>query len=194
VVINKTIYKGGTIMTNVPVQVIVAKFQEEKTAEEALIVIGEARKQGAIDFEDAAVIKKDGEGQIHYKETTDVSTGRGAAIGGVIGGVLGLIGGPAGVAILGAAGAAVGGLAAHGDAGFKDERLENLGEGLEPGTSAIVAVVAHVWVAEIEKQLADSAVEVTTHEMEEDMVDLMREGKGVTYIAGDIEDTDESEA
>ena len=181
-------------MTNVPVQVIVAKFQEEKTAEEALIVIGEARKQGAIDFEDAAVIKKDGEGQIHYKETTDVSTGRGAAIGGVIGGVLGLIGGPAGVAILGAAGAAVGGLAAHGDAGFKDERLENLGEGLEPGTSAIVAVVAHVWVAEIEKQLADSAVEVTTHEMEEDMVDLMREGKGVTYIAGDIEDTDESEA
>ena len=181
-------------MTNVPVQVIVAKFQEEETAEEALIVIGEARKQGAIDFEDAAVIKKDGEGQIHYKETTDVSTGRGAAIGGVIGGVLGLIGGPAGVAILGAAGAAVGGLAAHGDAGFKDERLEKLGEGLEPGTSAIVAVVAHVWVAEIEKQLADSAVEVTTHEMEEDMVDLMREGKGVTYIAGDIEDTDESEA
>ena len=181
-------------MTNVPVQVIVAKFQEETTAEEALKLLEEARKQGAIDFEDAAVIKKDEEGQIHYKETTDVSAGRGAAIGGVIGGVLGLIGGPAGVAILGAAGAAVGGLAAHGDAGFKDERLEKLGEGLEPGTSAIVAVVAHVWVAEIEKQLADSAADVTTHDLQEDMVDQMREGKGVAYTSGEIEESDEAEA
>ena len=181
-------------MTSVPVQVIVAKFQKEEKAEEALKELEEARKQGAIDFEDAAVIKKDEEGQYHYKETTDVSSGRGAAIGGVIGGVLGLIGGPAGVVILGAAGAAVGGLAAHGDSGFKDERLEKLGEGLEPGTSAIVAVVAHVWVAEIEKRLADSTADVTTHELQEDMVDRMREGKGVTYIAGELEESDEPES
>ena len=181
-------------MANVPVQVIVAKFQEEATAGEALKVLEEARKQGAIDFEEAAIIKKDEEGQIHYNETTDVSTGRGAAIGGVIGGVLGLIGGPAGVVILGAAGAAVGGLAAHGDAGFKDERLEKLGEGLEPGTSAIVAVVAHVWVAEIEKQLAVSAADLTTHDLQEDMVDRMREGEGVAYTSGEVEESDEAES
>lgn len=181
-------------MSDVPVQVIVAKFKEEETAEEALKGLDEARKQGSIDFEDAAVIIKDEGGKIHYKETTDVSTGRGAAIGGVIGGVLGLIGGPAGVVILGAAGAAVGGLAAHGDAGFKDERLEKLGDELEPGTSGIVVVVAHVWVADIEKQLTASAADVTTHELQEDMIDRMREGKGVTYIAGDIEDTDETES
>jgi uncharacterized membrane protein len=181
-------------MTDVPVQVIVAKFQEEEKAEETLKTLEEARKQGSLDFEDAAVIKKDEDGKIYYKETTDVSTGRGAAIGGVIGGVLGLIGGPAGVVILGAAGAAVGGLASHGDAGFRDERLEKLGDGLEPGTSGIVLVVAHVWIAEIEKLLTASAADVTTHELQEDMIVRMREGKGVTYIAGDIEDTDEIES
>ena len=142
-------------MSDVPVQVIVATFRDEEAAEEAQKSLEETRKQGAIDFEDAAVIKKDEDGKLHTKETTDVSTGRGAAIGGVIGGVLGLIGGPAGVVILGAAGAAVGGLAASGDAGFRDDRLEKLGEGLKPGTSAIVVVVAHVWVAELEKRIAE---------------------------------------
>ena len=181
-------------MTNVPIQVTVAAFQDEERAEEALKALEETRKQGAIDFEDAAVVKKDEDGKLHIQETTDVSTGRGAAIGGVVGGVLGLIGGPAGVVILGAAGAAIGGLAAHGDSGFKDERLAKLGESLEPGTSVVVAVVAHVWVAEIEKRLAESAVEVTTHEMDEEMVARMREGKGVTYIVGDIEETDESDS
>jgi uncharacterized membrane protein len=180
-------------MTNVPIQVIVAVFLDEEEAEVALKSLEDTRKQGTIDFEDAAVVKKDEDGKLHVKETTDVSTGRGAAIGGVIGGVLGLIGGPAGMVILGAAGAAIGGLAAHGDTGFKDERLEKLGVSLEPGTSAVVAVVARVWVAEIEKRLAESAVEVTVHEMEEEMVNRMREGKGVTYTAGDIEGTEESE-
>ena len=180
-------------MSDVPVQVIVATFRDEEAAEEAQKSLEETRKQGAIDFEDAAVIKKDEDGKLHTKETTDVSTGRGAAIGGVIGGVLGLIGGPAGVVILGAAGAAVGGLAASGDAGFRDDRLEKLGEGLKPGTSAIVVVVAHVWVAELEKQLADSAADVTTHAMSEEMVTRMREGKGFSYMAGDAADSDDAE-
>jgi uncharacterized membrane protein len=180
-------------MTDVPVQVVVAVFKDEATAGEALRELEMARKQGEVDFEDAAVVKKDQDGKLRIQQTTDVSTGRGAAIGGVIGGVLGLIGGPAGVVILGSAGAAIGGLAARGDAGFKDERLEKLGEDLDPGSSVIVAVVAHVWVTEIEKQLVKSAVNVTTHDMDEDMAERMRAGKGVTYLASDDE-TDESES
>jgi hypothetical protein len=30
--------------------------------------------------------------------------------------------------------------------------------------------------------------------MEEEMVDRMREGKGITYIAGDLDESDEPEA
>lgn len=180
-------------MTDVPVQVVVAVFEDEVKAGETLSGLDKLRKQGDVDFEDAAVLKKDEDGKLHIQQTTDVSAGRGAAIGGVIGGVLGLIGGPAGVVILGSAGAAIGGLAARGDAGFKDERLEKLGADLEPDSSAVVIVVANVWVTEIEKQLAESADKVSTHDMDEDMVDRMRAGKGVTYLAGDVE-TDESES
>jgi uncharacterized membrane protein len=98
------------------------------------------------------------------------------------------------VVILGSAGAAIGGLAARGDAGFKDERLERLGADLEPGSSAVVVVVAHVWVTGIEKQLAISAINVNSHDMDEDMVERMRAGKGVTYLAGDFNETDEKES
>jgi hypothetical protein len=63
-----------------------------------------------------------------------------------------------------------------------------------PGSSAVVAVVAHVWVTEIEKQLAISAINVKSHDMEEDMVERMRAGKGVTYLAGDIDETNETES
>jgi len=37
------------------------------------------------------------------------------------------------------------------DSGFPQERLKAIGDGLKPGTSAIVAVVEHTWVAEVQK-------------------------------------------
>jgi uncharacterized membrane protein len=174
-------------MSTVPIKIMVAAFADENSAKLALKLIEEARKQGEIDFEDAAIIKKDNDGNLHIHETTDITTGTGAEIGGVIGGVLGLIGGPMGVIILGAAGAVIGGLVAHGDAGFQDESLKRLGEDLEPGSAVIVVVISDAWISDMEQRLGKFKSEVTVHELSEDMVDRMREGKGFSYIPDDAE-------
>jgi hypothetical protein len=97
--------------------------------------------------------------------------------------VVGLIAGPVGVALGAGAGAALGGVAAHGDAGFKDERLEKIGEGLEPGTSAIVAIVEHKWVAAVQAQLEEEAADVMAQQLSADIHAQLSEGKEVAYSA-----------
>jgi uncharacterized membrane protein len=168
---------------NVPVEVIVAAFQDENGAKEALKELKEAKRQGLIKIDDAAVIRKDAKGKLHIKETADMSTGKGAGIGAVIGGVVGLLAGPVGVALGAGAGAAIGGIAAHGDAGFKDERLETIGAGLEPGTSAIVAVVKHKWVAAVQAQLEEDASDVMAQQLSADIHAQLSEGREVAYSA-----------
>ena len=168
---------------NVPREVIVAAFQDEDGAKAALKQLKSAKRQGLIKIDDAAVIRKDEKGKLHIKETADMSTGRGAGIGAVIGGVVGLLAGPVGVALGAGAGAALGGVAAHGDAGFKDERLEKIGEGLEPGTSAIVAVVEHKWVAAVQAQLEEEAADVMAQQLSADIHAQLSEGKEVAYSA-----------
>jgi uncharacterized membrane protein len=68
--------------------------------------------------------------------------GQGAVTGGAIGAVVGILAGPLGVIGGGAIGAGIGGLAAKlRDSGFPDAQLKGLGEDLEPGGGAAVAMV-----------------------------------------------------
>lgn len=171
-------------MSDVPVQVIVAAFKEEGSADEALKALKEAKKERLIGIQDAAIIRRDDDNKLHIKETADVGGGKGAAIGGVLGGVIGLIGGPAGVVLGGAAGAAVGGITAKlFDAGIPDERLEEIGSALKPGTSAIIAIIEHKWVAEVEAELAEAGADVLTEALRDDIAEQLAEGKEVTYSA-----------
>lgn len=168
---------------NVPVEVIVAAFQDEDGAKAALNELKQAKHEGLIKIDDAAVIRKDEKGKLHIKETADMSSGKGAGIGAVIGGVIGLLGGPLGVAVGAGAGAAIGGIAAHGDAGIKDEQLETIGAGLEPGTSAIVAIVEHKWVAAVQAQLEDDASAVMAQQLSADIHSQLIAGREVAYSA-----------
>jgi uncharacterized membrane protein len=86
---------------------------------------------------------------------------RGAVVGGVTGAVVGLIAGPVGWVVVG--GAAVGALANRlRDSGFPDARLKQIGEGLTPGTSALIAIVEHRWVLDVEQQLRAEAADIAT--------------------------------
>lgn len=171
-------------MNEVPVQVIVAAFKEEETADETLKALKEAKKERLIGIQDAAVIRRDEDNKLHIKETADMGGGKGAAVGGVLGGVIGLIGGPAGVVLGGAAGAAVGGFTAKlFDAGIPDERLEEIGSALKPGTSAIIAIIEHKWVADVEKELAEAGADVLTEALRDDIAKQLAEGKEVMYSA-----------
>ena len=61
--------------------------------------------------------------------------------------------------------------AARGDKGFKNERLGTVGEGLNPGTSAIIAVVEHKWVEQLEKELVEAGADVTTEALAQEIQD-----------------------
>lgn len=171
-------------MSDAPVQLVVAAFQEESAADQALKELKSAQREKLIDIQDAAVIRRDEKNKLHIKETADPGGGKGAAAGGAIGAIIGLIGGPAGVAVGAAAGALVGGVTAKVvDSGIPDDRLEKIGEGLTPGTSAIVAIIEHTWVEEVEKQLAQTGADVLTETLRNDIAEQLASGKDVAYSA-----------
>ena len=110
--------------------------------------------------------------------------GASALAGGVLGALLGLIGGPAGMIVGAATGAITGGAAAKAiDAGIPDARLKEIGEALKPGTSAIVAVIEHRWVADIQRDLAAAGAQVMTEALKADIAAQLEEGRDVAYTA-----------
>lgn len=149
---------------------LVLAFNDENAADETLKAMKEAKKQKQFYFEDATVIKQDANGKVHYDETADMHTGKGAGIGALVGGVIGILGGPAGVVLGAGTGAAIGAAAAHGDAGFRDESLETVGVAMKPGTSAVAAITSdallkavrdQVPVAEVRKFVKELANEIS---------------------------------
>jgi len=171
-------------MADVPVQVIVAAFNDLNGASQALTSLKEAKKERLIEIEDAAVLTKDADGKVKIKETADMRAGKGATIGAIAGGVVGLLAGPVGWAALG--GGVVGGLAAklH-DGGFPDDRLRQLAEGLTPDSSALVAVIDHRWVADLERELAQQGADVVTEGLRDDIAARLKEGGGIVYTVVD---------
>lgn len=92
-----------------------------------------------ISLDDSAVVVKDEEGKVHVKNEVD----RGVAVGALGGGALGLlIGGlffPVGGLILGALGGALVGKMA--DMGVDKKFVDQVGEHLQPGNSALFVIV-----------------------------------------------------
>lgn len=170
-------------MSDLPVQLIVAAFQDEQAAKQALKALKQAQKEKLIKIDSAAVLRKDEKGKLHIKETADLGGGKGAALGGVAGAAIGLIAGPA-LLVPAAVGALVGGLTAKlRDSGFSDERLKTLGDSLKPGSSAIVAVVEHKWVAEVEKAMAEAGADAMTAALGADIAEQLEAGHQVAYTA-----------
>ncbi len=152
-------------MTNdVPTQVIVAAFDGMDSAEEAFDDLKKLQKEKSIKIENAAILRKDHDSKLHVRDVKDMTGTRGAVLGGVTGAVVGVIAGPVGWVALG--GATIGGLVAKlKDGGFDNSRLEQWGDQLKPGTSAIVAVVDHIWVRDVEVALKEAARDVMTLEI-----------------------------
>jgi uncharacterized membrane protein len=140
-----------------------------------------------VGIQNAAVLRRDEKNKLHIKETGDWGGGKGAAAGAVLGGFVGLLAGPVGW--LGLTGAVIGGLAAKlRDSGFSDARLKQLGDALQPGTSAIVAVVEHTWVADLEKQMQEAGADVMTEQISADIAAQLEAGRQVAYTALSTQD------
>jgi uncharacterized membrane protein len=127
-------------MADTEVDVFVAAFGNETQAGVALKDFRAMDREGSIDLIDAAVVVHGTDGKVHFEETADPSGKKLAKRGAIAGGLIGLIFPPSIIAgaVIGGAGGGVWGKIR--DKGFKDEDLKAVGESLDPGTSAIIAI------------------------------------------------------
>jgi len=158
---------------------LVMAFTDENAGDEALKAMKEAKQQKQFYFEDAAVIRQDAAGKVHYHETGDMHMGKGAGAGALIGGILGILGGPAGVAIGASAGAALGAAATHGDAGFRDESLKTVGLALKPGTSAVTAITSDAFLRAVQKQVPVEDIRTVVSNLATAISTRLNQGKSV---------------
>ena len=170
-------------MADAPVQLIVAAFEDEGTADEALTALKQAKRDRLIGIESAAVLRKDDKGKLHIKETADMGTAKGALLGGGIGAVIGIIAETA-LAVPLVIGGLIGGLAARlRDSGFNNNRLKRFGDDLPPGSSVIVALVEHRWVEDVSAALEESATDVITDALSDDIVTQLESHHDAAYTA-----------
>jgi uncharacterized membrane protein len=158
---------------------LVLAFLDDRAADQALDAMKEAKKQRQFYFEDAAVIRQDVQGKVHYHETGDMSTGKGAGIGALVGGILGILGGPAGVALGAGVGAAAGAAISSIDSGFRDESLRTVGVALKPGTSALAAITSHDFLRAVQQQVPIDQIRAAVSNLAAELSARLGENKNV---------------
>ena len=139
-------------MRSDPNQALVVSFPDVNKAHEVLETLKQLNAAHDIALSSAAVITRDAHGKVDIHETRDFNAKQGAVAGALAGGLIGLLRGNA------LAGAAIGTAAGFGaskviDLGLPDDFLRQVGEGLAPGSSAIVAIVQFEHVEQAMKVL-----------------------------------------
>ena len=136
-----------------PYSLVVVAFDSPHTADEVQLTLRKLEKSYLIDIDDSVVIVRDLAGRVDIKQTHNLTTD-GAFAGGLCGAIVGaLCMSPIAGLIAGtAAGAAVGKLE---DIGVDDEFLTEVGESLQPSSSALAVLVRRAEpdqvLAELEK-------------------------------------------
>lgn len=128
---------------SVKMEIVGAVYPNLYEAQATLNDLVDLHKSGAIELIDAAVMVRERSGSLTIQERAELTPGKGARRGALIGAVLGVVFPPsllASAAIGAAAGAVTGKVT---DQGFENAMLEELAADLEPGKSAILAVVEH---------------------------------------------------
>jgi uncharacterized membrane protein len=148
---------------------VIATFEDEATASDALNVLREAQQEEQLKVIAYAVVWRDADNKLHVKETGDPGGISGAASGGALGLAVGLLAGPVGLAAI--AGAVFGGLAMKWiDSGVKNDKIRAAGERLKPGMAAL-AILSEEGSEEViaEKLALHSGTVISTALSEEDV-------------------------
>ncbi len=140
-------------MSDNPIQIFIAMFGDELQAKQSLTDFQAMDREGSIELIDAAVIVRGADGKVRFEETADPSGKKWAKRGAIAGGVVGLIFPPSLIASAVVGGGAGGIWGKIRDKGFKDEDLKAVGESMDPGTSAIIAIAEDRMIERLEKGL-----------------------------------------
>jgi uncharacterized membrane protein len=131
-----------------PQSLVFAVYDNDKAARDAFAAMKESQRKGVIRIDSFAVISKDDKGRVHVKSTQR----RHARTGAIVGALVGVLGGPIGMAAGAAAGGGIGYLSGR-SVGIPRDRIEEIKSSLEPGSSAIIAVLEERWVSDLEDSL-----------------------------------------
>ena len=146
------------------IHLVVAYFDDEDAAKQALKALEEAHKKEELPMDGAAVVHRNEEDKIDLKEVGDTHAARGAGVGALIGGALGALFGPLGVIGGGAIGAYYGSIAAATvDSGIPNEALEEIGAMLPVGGSALVVLTSEESARVIEEEVRKLGGQVVTN-------------------------------
>src|SRR4051795_4187219 len=152
-------------------QLVAIAYQDLPTAQQVVANIGRAQDMHEVELDDLVVVERQFDGKV--KPPQPSLTGRGAAGGALWGGLIGLIFFMPlfGMAIGAASGAAAGKLS---DAGVNDQFMKDLGEKLQPGSAAVIALVRQ---ANLEKILAEVKIpgEVVQTSLTEDSEQALKD-------------------
>jgi len=132
---------------------IIAAFDDEAGAEEALNRLKASQDEELIGIQAAVALHKDEKGQMHFTDV-GLTPAKGAVGGVVLGAVVGILTGGTGLA-LGALGALVGGLVGRKkrESRFPAERVNQLAAALAPGSSTALIVMEPGWAVVVEERL-----------------------------------------
>jgi len=160
-----------------PQPVVVATFSAADAANAAAQGLKDAQKKKEIVFKAYAVVSRDDQKKLHVKETGDVGGIAGLVSGGLLGVVIAIIAGPVGwvaMAVSGVTGGAVGGIASKLiDSGVKSDEIKKVGEGLQPGMSAVIVLADEA--APVEAKLTAAGGTVATAVIAPEVVEKAEE-------------------
>jgi uncharacterized membrane protein len=143
---------------------VAAKYADLDRANTIVEMLGKMRDAGNIELADAATVTKGADGKLQIGETRELTGKQGAKKGAIAAGIAAVIFPPSIIAsavVGGAAGAAWGKLR---DTGIKSKSMEELGEKLEAGSAAVMALTAQESVAAVEKAMQGYDGQLLTHE------------------------------
>lgn len=124
-------------------QIIGMAFDKTSRADEVLLNLSHLAREGEITLTDAVVVYKDDNERVHVRQTVDPTPKQGAMSGALWGLLIGSLFGPAGFLIGAGAGAASGGLMGKlVDVGLDDGWVKEVGNWIDPGTSALLVLVS----------------------------------------------------
>jgi uncharacterized membrane protein len=133
-------------------KILVAVFNSEAVAFEALSSLKSLHKDGDVTMYSTAVLVKDASGNVSVKQAADDGP-VGTALGMLAGSMVGLLAGPLGLAV----GASVGGLTGLisdlSKSGIDVQFVEDVSKALAPGKAAVLAEVEESWTAPVDARL-----------------------------------------
>lgn len=155
---------------------VVLAFDTVDEAEQVHQALVKAKNEGLLSIDDAAVVVKDVDGKVHVKNQVSRGTWISTGVGGALGLLIGSIFFPIGGLILGLAGGALVGRTM--DLGVDGKFVKDVGEQIQPGTSALFVLTRQENAAAVLAVLRQFQGKVLQTTLDTDAEEALRQALG----------------